>query len=366
MTSKNIWAGLAVLLLLAACNPWPAHTPTVQSEPGQAGLAEIALPAARGLIGSWFELYFTDPTSPVASQQTGGADGPLVRAIDGARLSVDIAAYSFSLDSIRDALIRARHRGVQVRLVMESDNLERSDPQRLKDAGIPILGDRRQGLMHDKFVVIDRAEVWTGSMNFTDAGAYEDNNNLLRIRSPIVAEDYITEFQEMFLQDKFGPDVLAATPHPRVILDGAPLDIYFSPDDGVAASLLDLLDAAKDSVYFLAYSFTSDTLGAAIRRRAAAGLQVEGVMETEQVQSNIGTEFDTFRAAGVDVRMDGNPGLMHHKVMIIDESIVVTGSYNFTNSAEGTNDENLVVIYDRAIAAQYLQEFRRVFAQAEE
>jgi phosphatidylserine/phosphatidylglycerophosphate/cardiolipin synthase-like enzyme len=56
---------------------------------------------------------------------------------------------------------------------------------------------------------------------------------------------------------------------------------------------------------------------------------------------------------------------MHHKVIVIDSQIVVTGSYNFTASAETRNDENLIVIYDPAIAAQYLAEFRRVFSRAE-
>jgi phosphatidylserine/phosphatidylglycerophosphate/cardiolipin synthase-like enzyme len=354
---------MALCCVLASCRPSTPARSSQSPSTDQPALTAIALPAGYGSSRGWFELYFTDPRSSLAAQQTGGADGPLSQALDGARLSIDVAAYSLSLNSIRDALLRAHHRGVQVRMVMESDNRERSDPQKLMDAGISILGDRRQGLMHDKFIVIDRSELWTGSMNFTDSGAYEDNNNLIRLRSREIAENYSTEFDEMFVEDKFGPDAVAATPHPRVTLAGTPLDFYFSPDDRVAASLLDLLDNARESIYFLAYSFTSDALGAAIRERAAAGVTVEGVMDTEQVQSNLGTEFDAFRAAGLDVRLDGNPGLMHHKVMIIDESIVVTGSYNFTNSAEASNDENVVVIYDRAIAGQFLGEFRRVFAQ---
>ncbi|MEN9562437.1 MAG: hypothetical protein RIR73_681, partial [Chloroflexota bacterium] len=111
-------------------------------------LTAIDLPVGYGFQGSWFELYFTDPANPLSSQQTGGIDQPLADAIDSAKLSVDIAMYSFSLNSIRDALLRAHNRGVQVRVVAESENMERSDPQRLEEAGIPILGDRREGLMH--------------------------------------------------------------------------------------------------------------------------------------------------------------------------------------------------------------------------
>lgn len=336
-----------------------------QSSSDGSALTSIPLKVGYGVRGSWFELYFTDPTNPAAGQITGGPDGPLVDAINSARLSVDAAMYSLSLNDVRYALIDAYRRGVQVRVVMESDNMDRSDPRALQDAGVPMLGDRRQGLMHDKFVVIDRSEVWTGSMNFTDSGAYSDNNNMMRIRSTKVAEDYETEFNEMFEDDKFGPDVVAATPNPRVIIDGTPLDIYFSPDDHVQAGLLDLLGNARKSIDFLAYSFTSNPLGEAIRQRAAAGVKVRGVMETDQMKSDIGSEYDAFQAAGVDVRLDGNPGLMHHKVMIIDDQIVVMGSYNFTASAEKYNDENLVVIYDARIAGQFLKEFQRVYSLAD-
>jgi len=338
---------------------------SIKDSPETTGsLAGIPMQVGYGVQGPWFELYFTDPVNPAAKQITGGPDGPLVAAIDSAHLSVDAAIYSLSLHSVRDALIHAFRRGVQVQVVMESDNMDSSASQSLKDAGLPMLGDRREGLMHNKFVVIDRSDVWTGSMNFTNEGAYADNNNLMHVHSEKVAEDYEAEFNEMFVDDKFGSTANAVTPNPRVTVDGTPMDIYFSPDDHVQAALVDLLDNAQKSIYFLAYSFTADPLGEAIRQRAAAGVKVSGVMEAEQVASNVGSEYDAFRAAGLDVHLDGNRGQMHHKVMIIDGQIVVMGSYNFTASAEKTNDENLIVIYNPGIAGQYLKEFQRVYAVA--
>jgi phosphatidylserine/phosphatidylglycerophosphate/cardiolipin synthase-like enzyme len=371
---KTLTYILALLILMTACesvtpinsSTLPASlTPIVDSAAeASAPLKDIPLGAGYGVNGGWFELYFTNPQSPLALQKTGGPDGPLAAAIDSARLTVDVAAYSISLNSIRDALIHAHDRGVQVRMVMESDNMDSSAAQKIKDAGIPILGDRREGLMHDKFMVIDNSEVWMGSMNFTVSGTYADNNNLMRIRSVKIAEDYTREFNEMFIDDKFGPDVVAATPNPRVTIHGTPIDVYFSPDDHVQASLLDLVNGAKKSINFMAFSFTADSLGSALLNRAGDGLTVSGVMETDQVKSNIGTEFDPFKQAGLDVALDGNDGQMHHKVMIIDENTVVFGSYNFTNSAETKNDENLLVVYNADIAAQFMAEFQRVYKLA--
>jgi len=366
MKQNRLLSFLFILsILLASCGEvTPSPTPEVEVTKTAAPsdeLTPIDLQVGYGVRGPWFELYFTDPANPFSSQGTGGVDGPLVDAIDAARLSIDVAAYSLSLNSVRFALINAHKRGVTVRVVMESTNMDRSDPQALIEAGIPIIGDNQQGLMHDKFMVIDKSEVWLGSMNFTDTGTYEDNNNMIRILSAKMAQNYTTEFEEMFNDNLFGENTRAETPYPSLTIDGTDVKTYFSPDDGVLNKLATLLTDAEESIYFLAFSFTSNDLGAIIRQKAEAGLTVKGVMEEEQVSSNQGTEYDPFKQADLEVRLDGNEGQMHHKVFIIDKKIVVLGSYNFSQSAETRNDENILVIYNEAIAGQFMKEFERVW-----
>ncbi len=367
---------LSLLLAALACTSEPTLPGLVTVEPQAAPsdtpvVGEVAegelIPIQIGYAyrGSFYELYFTDPFNRAAQNQEGGPDLALARAIDEARISVDVASYSLSLVSIRDALLNAHERGVNVRLVMESDNMDRDVPQYLMDKGIQIVGDQREGLMHNKFVVIDRSEVWLGSMNFTAAGTYDDNNNLVRLRSSKVAENYTVEFEEMFDDNFFGPDSVAATPNPALTINGVPLEVYFSPDDGIAAHIVELLRGAQESIYFMAYSFTADDFGEIIRQKEEDGLRVLGVMEEAQVASNKGTEYDPFQEARMKVFMDGNIGQMHHKVFIIDEKIVVTGSYNFSASAENKNDENVVIFFDPQIAAQYVAEFERVYLEAQ-
>jgi phosphatidylserine/phosphatidylglycerophosphate/cardiolipin synthase-like enzyme len=315
--------------------------------------------------GGWYSVYFTNPGEAGAASAGGGPDEALADAIDNARLSVDMAIYDFDLGNLRIALVNAHRRGVTVRIVTDSDNLDEPEIQALKDAGIPVLGDRREGLMHDKFVVIDRLEVWTGSMNFTFNDAYKNNNNLIRIRSSRLAQDYLAEFSEMFSDDEFGPGSPANTPYSTLTVDGTQLEVYFSPDDGTAAHLIDLINAAQQSISFLAYSFTADDLASAMLARAPAGVTISGVFEESQYRSNTGTEYDHFRSSGQDVRLDGNPRNMHHKVIIIDRQIVITGSYNFSASAEKSNDENTLVIHNAEIASLYLTEFQHVFEAAQ-
>jgi len=353
---------LFICLIISSCGQIPSiPTPGVEITPRLGGgITPIDLQAGFGVKGSWFELYFTDPTSPLSPQGTGGVDGPRVDAIDTARLSIDVATYSLSLNSVRFALINAHKRGVNVRVVMESTNMDRSDPQALIEAGIPVVGDNMDGLMHNKFIVIDKSELWLGSMNFTDSGAYDDNNNLMRIHSTKIAENYLVEFKEMFEDDMFGPDIVPQTPNPTVTIDGTKIDIYFSPDDGVINALVKLLNEAEESIHFLTFSFTSNELGEIIRAKDEARLTIAGVMDEEQILSNQGTEFDPFKQSKIDVRIDGNAGQMHHKVFIVDEKIVVVGSYNFSQNAEVRNDENLLIVHNPVIAEQFMMEFERV------
>jgi len=321
-------------------------------------------PTPTVLNSSWYTVYFTDPGGPTADTYRGGPDEALAAAIDAARLSVDMAIYDLNLWSVRGALIDAHQRGVDVRFVTESDNMDELEVQELKEAGIEVLGDRREGLMHDKFAVIDRLEVWTGSMNFTTGGSYRDNNNLIRIQSSKLAEDYTVEFEQMFKDDHFGAEKTSGTPNPSMTINGSRVEVYFSPEDGTLAHILAAIDEAKESIYFLAYSFTSDELAQALLERSQAGVTVEGVFDEDQYHSNEGTEFDRLKNAGLDVRLDGNPRLMHHKVIIIDGQVLITGSYNFSNNAEHNNDENTLIIHNHDIAAKYLAEFQQIYNSA--
>lgn len=350
--------GVMILIVSAACQFMIGEDTPSPADPGEAE-------ATTSANGGWYSIYFTDPQGPASQTLRGGPDQPLAEAIRQARVSVDAAMHQLDLWSIRNALVDAHRRGLQVRVVAESNYMDEPEMQDLIEAGIKVLGDRREGLMHDKFIVIDRAEVWTGSMNFSLTDTYRNNNALIRIRSQKLAQNYTTEFEEMFLDDRFGPDTRSNTPYPRFTIDGTPIEVFFSPDDGTARRLVELVREAQESIYFLAFSYTLDELAQAMLERARVGVTVSGVFEGSQVQSNSGSEYNQLLAAGLDVRKDGNPKNMHHKTIIIDRKIVITGSYNFSYNADTRNDENLLIIHNPGIAAYFLQEYDRVFNEAE-
>jgi phosphatidylserine/phosphatidylglycerophosphate/cardiolipin synthase-like enzyme len=127
--------------------------------------------------------------------------------------------------------------------------------------------------------------------------------------------------------------------------------------------LISLINRANRSVYVAVYSFTRDSLATALISAKERGVEVRVVIERERAYEQ-GSEYPRLKSAGVDVRLDGNPNSMHHKFMVIDEYIVVTGSYNWSTAAETRNDENIVVILDRDVAQRFVQEFERVWQTA--
>jgi phosphatidylserine/phosphatidylglycerophosphate/cardiolipin synthase-like enzyme len=358
MTSRKITrAALAPLVILLLLVGLFAFFYFQGSNPS---IDETSVPIS---ADGWFEILFSEPTDPQASTLRGGPDATLAAAIDRAQYTVDVAIYHLNLWSLRDALIQAHRRGVKVRLITDGDHVDESEVVDLIDAGVTVAADDREPLMHHKFVVIDGLDVWTGSMNFTVNGAYRNDNNLVHVRSNRVAQDYLREFEEMFIERRFGALSRANTPYPQVSVEGVTFEIYFSPDDDVALELNRIIQSAEESIDFMVYSLTSDLITEAILTRAKESVSVRGVIERDQV-ANAGSDFQRLRDNGVDIRMDGNPRKMHHKVFIIDEKVVITGSYNFSRSAEEFNDENVMILYDIGAAKNFLLEFNRIFEMA--
>jgi len=209
--------------------------------------------------------------------------------------------------------------------------------------------------------VIDDQQVWTGSLNLTDNGITEDRNNFIRIDSKKVAERYKKEFEEMFTYKQFGSSSPSGEYSENIIeVAGIPMEIYFSPDDNVMQKILNVVNDAGKQIDFLAYSFTYDSLAEAVIQKAQRGVRVSGVFDSDMVASNTGTDFEWLVSTGLPICMDGEVGLMHDKVIVVDGEVVITGSYNYTNSAEKYNDENIVILHDPALANLYLDEIKLI------
>jgi phosphatidylserine/phosphatidylglycerophosphate/cardiolipin synthase-like enzyme len=365
---------LAVALLFAAvgCAPVPTGSGPLAASPAATSTGPANAAAGQAVdaapVGSWYNLYFTRPEiTAVESDPVGGIPDRVAASFDLAVHTIDLAMYEFDLHPLEAALVRAQARGVRIRMVTDTDSLGMSSIQALLQAGVPIVPDGRKALMHDKFVVIDGAVVWTGSMNFTRNDAYRNNNNFIEIRSAPLAQNYTHEFERMFILKQFGPRAAVDTPNPVVTVGGAQIENYFAPRGNVAVHVDEALASAQRNIYFLAFSFTRRDFAQVLLNQATAGLDVRGVFESQQLAAGGDQVWIMLTSGGLGdgIRKDGNPYNMHDKVFIVDKSVVVTGSFNFSASAENSNDENVIIIHDPAIGAAYYAEWERVWAIAQ-
>ncbi|MEW6094709.1 MAG: phospholipase D-like domain-containing protein, partial [Chloroflexota bacterium] len=308
ITTGNDYLGLFIVtetpLPFTPTNTLPASFPNTSGMPG------------------WWEVYFTDPLAVNDPQNyINSIEQVLIDKINAAQVSIHIISFEFDLTPVAEALIAARQRGLDVRWVTDDENgLEAdSEPEGgqfalLTEAGIQVRSDDRSALMHDKFWIFDGETVWTGSTNITVNGIFEQNNNVIVIHSPEAAAMYEREFQEMW-DGQFGPTSPSTLEQQSVIVDGTPIHVLFSPEDGVVDRIISFVQGAQTSIRFLAFSFTDYPLADAMRQRAAAGVDVAGVFEKVGSETEA-AELDTLYCARIPVRQDGNGGFMHDKAII--------------------------------------------------
>jgi phosphatidylserine/phosphatidylglycerophosphate/cardiolipin synthase-like enzyme len=149
------------------------------------------------------------------------------------------------------------------------------------------------------------------------------------------------------------------------VVGRTPVQVLFAAEDEAISHLVPLVEGAQESIRIMAFSFTHDALGEAVLQRAQKGVDVMGIFETRGSETEY-SELTILYCAKVPVRQDGNPGTFHHKVIVIDERILITGSLNFSNNADESNDENVVVIESKTISDKYLQEFDRRWDEAKD
>ncbi len=141
------------------------------------------------------------------------------------------------------------------------------------------------------------------------------------------------------------------------------VEYCFSPGEDCAGVVVKWIGRANSSVHVLIYTFTLNNVANALMAAKNRGVDVKIVMERSEV-SGSGAQYQNLKSAGVDIRLDTNPALMHDKVAIIDGHIILTGSFNYSVSANLSNNENLVVIDERSWASAFETQFQQIYSQA--
>lgn len=319
----------------------------------------------------------------------------LIRAIDATKKTMDIAIYELAIREVRDALVRAKDRGVKVRIVMDQGHLypekatgKRSpEVQSLVDEGFELKmlrGGDAYGIMHNKFAVFDGGILETGSYNWTRAADVQHYENALFDNDAARIASYQNYWNWMWTNAKTVDD---KNPPVKPVLDEhghtpplapAPQDAARTLDfngtslpreaytpHGTVALVSAAIDAAKDSVVVANFSFTHHDLIAALQRAKDRGLKVRVVFD--RYQYGFLKEMAQMVELGFDVRLsngkDGQKGVMHNKFVVLDGKLVETGSFNWTFNGELNNYENAAFLNAPDDAAAWSAYFERIWSQ---
>lgn len=131
------------------------------------------------------------------------------------------------------------------------------------------------------------------------------------------------------------------------------IQVYFSPHGGATEAVVSALEHATNTVFVQAYSFTSAPIAKAVVEARRRGVRVQVILDKSQRTEKY-SEADFLNNSEIPTLIDAQHAIAHNKIMIIDDYVVLTGSFNFTKAAEESNAENLLVINDSALAQKYL------------
>jgi phosphatidylserine/phosphatidylglycerophosphate/cardiolipin synthase-like enzyme len=132
-----------------------------------------------------------------------------------------------------------------------------------------------------------------------------------------------------------------------------PIEVYFSPQSGSTTAIVQEIDKARSEVLVQAYSFTSAEIAHALLKAHRRGIRVEVILDKSQ-KSQRYSSFTFLTNARIPTYIDANHAIAHNKIILIDRSVVITGSFNFTKAAEEKNAENLLIIRSKELTQLYL------------
>jgi phosphatidylserine/phosphatidylglycerophosphate/cardiolipin synthase-like enzyme len=152
--------------------------------------------------------------------------------------------------------------------------------------------------------------------------------------------------------------------HHHATADSPAWSVYFSPKGGCTKAIVNELDSAKKTILVQAYSFTSAPIAKALRDAHKRVVRVEVVLDKSNKTAKY-SSADFLLNASIPTLIDSAHAIGHNKVMVIDDEIVITGSFNFTKAAEDNNAENLLILRDKALAEKYTANWRLHSAHSE-
>lgn len=283
----------------------------------------------------------------------------LAKEISGAHKAIDIAMYNFKSDTLLKAL-QNRRPGVKVRIVLNKNQVNKDMSQKLVKCGVNILYDARSGRMNDKFMIVDKKVVATGSYDWDEKAEKLNEESLLLTQ---YTEAFQTEFDYLWEGEK--------RMSPRCLSPPDGVRAYFSPGSHYEGAIIESIQKAKayklehpkepHRIRIAAHYFTNENIARELFVAKEIGVNVQILLDKNQArkaklqkyltglekktrhEESLGGVENPWRGS-LEITYDRLPGrVMHDKFAVIGNE-TIAGSYNWLSAAENKNRENLIVI----------------------
>jgi len=283
--------------------------------------------------------------------------------ISNAKEEIKCAFYELDEMNLAKTILKKANENINVSLIIDDKYLDEKPLQILYNTSINIFSDAQRetkynNYMHDKFCVIDNQILITGSTNPTENGFFKNNNNILKIQSKYLSQNYENEFDQM-ASVKYGSSKKSVLEYNNITFnfenDSYLISSYMCPKDNCANNIINILDKAQTEILFATFSFTHNDIETKLVEKYNTGIKVEGIIENRNANGQSSVFKDV--VGEFKIQKDTNPATMHHKFFIVDSKWVITSSMNPSNNGNKYNDENILIIESEKIAKMYEQEY---------
>lgn len=286
------------------------------------GSASFTLPT----LNAPFQWYFTELNAPLRSVLTD--------AIQGAKNSLLVVVYQLRDEKIIEAIREKSESGVPIYVVVDESGYDGG--RKALGKNTTLVKRKAPGIMHQKILVVDKAQVYLGSTNFTFESLNLHMNDWIGVHSPTLAEKVWQRVKKMDAKGKIDPGFSL---HAKV--EGRPIELWFTPDPDALKKIGQLIDQAKVSIHLAMYTFTHPELTQKLLDARRRGVQVILATDSQQSKNANKVALQTMQQA----REYLGVGLFHHKFAWIDGHTLVIGSLNWTKSAFTQNDDCFMIIH---------------------
>jgi phosphatidylserine/phosphatidylglycerophosphate/cardiolipin synthase-like enzyme len=318
---------------------------------GKAALAMVMFVVLAGCTGNTIREEYREqgPVPLVFFCIRDDCSKQLEMLLSDAEKTIHCAFYDVDLRNIISTLGR-KSTEVEVKVVLDDEPYSHA----LSGAGV-LVENKPASRMHNKFCIVDGMYVWTGSFNPTFTDNIQNENNGVIMSSVYLAKNYEAEFQELWNGQFSGGSKVE---YPSFYHNEMLVENLFCPEDGCEDKVVALITEAEMNVDAMLFSFTSEAIADALLLNTKVRARV--LFDASQAGSRY-SQFSRLEEFEMDVHKEKSKGKLHHKVFIIDNRTVVTGSYNPTGSGDYRNDENILILHDEKVAKQFAEEFNRLW-----